>query len=311
MNEQEKTKLNNEEFDNLDIEEIDDTEVNEIEDIEINEDNNLEVDEQEIEKIVKEADELNNSISINEEQVKKPSELIISEKIEDKKKEINTSENKIEEKGKKVSLKELTEKSELKNIIEAILFVSGRPLGSDEISVKIEINKKQVEELIKELAFEYQERNTSIEIVQIGDKFSMQIKPKYNEHIKKFASGGLIPEAIMRTLTIIALKQPLSKSILVKLRGSGAYQHIKFLLDRGLINEYKKGKSSIVETTPEFSDMFGLPRDKQKLKEQLKDILKIEGEIKSGDQEAEEIKLKKEKLKEAIKQKNNEQSGEN
>jgi len=165
--------------------------------------------------------------------------------------------------------------------------------------------------LIKELAFEYQERNTSIEIVQIGDKFSMQIKPKYNEHIKKFASGGLIPEAIMRTLTIIALKQPLSKSILVKLRGSGAYQHIKFLLDRGLINEYKKGKSSIVETTPEFSDMFGLPRDKQKLKEQLKDILKIEGEIKSGDQEAEEIKLKKEKLKEAIKQKNNEQSGEN
>jgi len=103
----------------------------------------------------------------------------------------------------------------------------------------------------------------------------MQIKAELTEKVKRFSSGGLIPEAVMRTLTIIALKQPISKAKLVKMRGSGAYQHVKFLIDRGYLDSYKKGRSSTLETTEQFSDQFGMSRDKKKLKQQLVDQLGI------------------------------------
>ena len=73
----------------------------------------------------------------------------------------------------------------------------------------------------------------------------------------------------MKTLTIIALKQPLVKSTLIKLRGQGAYDHVKFLLDRGYIHEIRKGRSSELSTSDQFADTFGLSRDINMLKKQM------------------------------------------
>ena len=124
-------------------------------------------------------------------------------------------------------------------------------------------------EILKELAMDYLMRSTSLEIVQIQDKFSLQIKPEYTPNVKKFASGGLIPDKHLKTLTIIALKQPLLKSTLVKIRGSGAYDHVKFLLDRGFIEARRKGRSAELTTTEQFADTFGLSRDLPTLKQQM------------------------------------------
>ena len=138
------------------------------------------------------------------------------------------------------------------------------------------MKKAEIEKLIQELAEDYMDRSTAIEIVQIGEGFSMQIKPEYTEKITKFASGGLIPKAVMRTLTIIAVKQPLYKSLLVKMRGSTAYEHCKFLIDRGFVTAYKKGRSSILETTDQFADTFGLSRNVEMLRKQLIEQLDIQ-----------------------------------
>ncbi|MHA1110729.1 MAG: SMC-Scp complex subunit ScpB [Promethearchaeota archaeon] len=176
---------------------------------------------------------------------------------------------------KVISVKELTEKSIKRNTIEAALLAAQRPIGVEEISIKLEIKKAEIEKLIQELAEDYMDRSTAIEIVQIGEGFSMQIKPEYTEKITKFASGGLIPKAVMRTLTIIAVKQPLYKSLLVKMRGSTAYVHCKFLIDRGFVTAYKKGRSSILETTDQFADTFGLSRNVEMLRNQLIEQLDI------------------------------------
>ncbi|MBD3351941.1 MAG: SMC-Scp complex subunit ScpB [Candidatus Lokiarchaeota archaeon] len=201
------------------------------------------------------------------------------------------------EENRGISVKELTEKSKQRNLIEAAMFIAGRPIGIEELSIKLEIGKKEAEELLKDLAFDYMDRITPIEIVQVGEKFSMQIKPEYTDDVKSFTTGGLIPEAVMRTLTIIALKQPIKKSLLVKIRGSGAYQHVKFLEERGFIDSMKSGRTSVLETNDQFSDTFGLSRNKKRLKKQLIGQLGIEGGIKSGEQEIEEQKARKKKLK--------------
>ncbi len=170
----------------------------------------------------------------------------------------------------------MTEKSFKRNTIEAALLAAQRPIGIEEISIKLEMKKAEIEQLIQELAEDYMDRSTAIEIVKIGEGFSMQIKPEYTEKITKFASGGLIPKSVMRTLTIIAVKQPIFKSLLVKMRGSTAYEHCKFLIDRGFVTSYSKGRSSVLETTDQFADTFGLSRNIEMLRKQLIEQLDIQ-----------------------------------
>lgn len=153
-----------------------------------------------------------------------------------------------------------------RNQIEAALYAAGKPLSIEIISTKLELPKKEVEELINELAFDYLDRSTSLVIAQMGDRYQMQIKPEYTEKVSKFAEGGAIAEKYLRTLTIIALKQPILKSMVIKLRGTGAYEHIKYLQDNEFLEAKKKGRSEELTTTEKYAEMFGLPKDREEMK---------------------------------------------
>ncbi len=153
-----------------------------------------------------------------------------------------------------------------KNLIEASLYVSGRPLSFEELNTRLEIPKKEVEKLINELAFDYLERSTALVINRVGEDYQMALKTEFIEKVSKFAKGGAIAERYLRTLTVIALKQPILKSLVIKLRGSGAYEHVKYLLDNGLISAVKKGRSQELTTTDKYAEMFGLPKNKEEMK---------------------------------------------
>lgn len=170
-----------------------------------------------------------------------------------------------------------------KNLIEGALYASGSPLDIEELSTKLEMPKKLTEELVNELAFEYLERNSALIVAQVGEKWQMQLKPEYTEQVSKFAKGGGIAERYLRTLTVIALKQPILKSLLIKLRGSGAYEHVKYLLDSDLISAVKKGRTHELTTTDKYSEMFGLPKAIAELKRVMISQLGVEPEIKRED----------------------------
>ena len=156
-----------------------------------------------------------------------------------------------------------------RNLIEGALYAAGRPLDVEELSTKLEIPKKEVEELVRVVAFDYLEREGALIVAQIGEKYQMQLRPELTETVSKFAKGGAIAERYLRTLTVIALKQPILKSTVVKLRGSGAYEHVKYLLDNDLISAVKKGRSAELTTTDKYADMFGLPKNKEELKRMM------------------------------------------
>ena len=153
-----------------------------------------------------------------------------------------------------------------RNLIEASLYVSGKPLTIEEISTRLELPKKEVEELINDVAFDFLERSTALVVNKVGDSYQMSLKTEYIEKVSKFAKGGAIAERYLRTLTVIALKQPILKSLVIKIRGTGAYEHVKYLLDNGLIGAAKKGRTHELSTTDKYAEMFGLPKDKQQMK---------------------------------------------
>jgi len=179
--------------------------------------------------------------------------------------------DKVVEKDKQLEIRDIQ-----KNLIEGALYAGGRPLDVEELATKLEIPKKLTEVLVNELAMAYLERTTALIIAQVGERYQMQLRPEYTESVAKFAKGGAIAERYLRTLTVIALKQPILKSIVVKIRGSGAYEHIKYLIDNDLINAVKKGRSFDLTTTDKYSEMFGLPKNKMELKKAMIQQLGVE-----------------------------------
>ncbi len=212
-----------------------------------------------------------NLIKENEEESPEEKEEVDNEelsKITEKEPIDNIGEEKSElsEEDEKARV-EIELKDFHRNQIEAALYAAGKPLNVEIISTKLELPKKEVEELIEVLAFDYLERSTALIINQVGDSFQMTLKNEYVEKVSKFAKGGAIAEKYLRTLTIIALKQPILKSLVIKLRGSGAYEHIKYLIDNNLISAVKKGRSHELATTEKYAEMFGLPKDKAAMKQ--------------------------------------------
>ncbi len=225
----------------------------------------------------------------NEGKFEVVSENNITEEVD----EIDTKHSMIEKvdsiiEGESIEVEELDEellKRQLRefhrNLIEASLYAAGRPLTIEELATKLELPKKEVEELTHETAFDYLDRSTALIIAQIGDRYQMQIRPEYTEKVSKFAKGGAIAERYLRTLTVIALKQPILKSTVVKLRGTGAYEHVKYLLDNGFVNAVKKGRSKELTTTDKYADMFGLPKNISQLKKAMVTQLGVEEEGKN------------------------------
>ncbi len=144
--------------------------------------------------------------------------------------------------------------------IEAILFISGDPVSISKLQKKLEIKSREyVESLIEDLSKDYRERGSAIEVVRaVQDLYTMQVKNEYSLLTADFAPKSEIKGAVLKTLAIVAYKQPLKKSDLVKYRGSQCYEHVKILVESGLLDAEPCGRTKILKTTSKFSEIYGL-----------------------------------------------------
>lgn len=95
----------------------------------------------------------------------------------------------------------------------------------------------------------YSSRMSGLEILDLGDRYVMQVKPEYSELMREVAPKELSAPKL-RTLSMIAYHQPpLLQSDLIEMRGSGAYDHIKDLIERGFVESVPCGRSRQLSTT--------------------------------------------------------------
>ena len=145
---------------------------------------------------------------------------------------------------------------DLKSRIEAVLFVTGRALQLKEIAEILGNEEPEIEEAILELIMDYSSRDGALEIDD-ENGYIIQVKEEYIDIVEKLCPVD-ISNAVLKTLTVIALKQPIRQSELKELRGATAYDHVKELLEKGLINRKKdkNGRSYNLKTTPKFEEYF-------------------------------------------------------
>lgn len=159
-------------------------------------------------------------------------------------------------------------------LIEAALYVSGRPLELKTLcSLLGTRSKKKVENLAKILTEEYRSRDTALEILRLEDeRFVLQLKAEYTPEVRRLALKPLLSAGPLKTLSYIAYRQPVSQKLVIDVRGTHAYGHVKQLEEMGLIERERSGRGMILRTSKYFADYFGLSDNLQLLKKQLRSI---------------------------------------
>lgn len=168
----------------------------------------------------------------------------------------------------------------LKSKIEAVLFTTAKALKLKEIAEILGSETDETEEAILELIMDYSSRDTALEIDD-EDGYILQLKTEHMDIVEKLCPVELKP-AVLKTLTVIALKEPIRQSYLKDLRGSNAYEHVQELVEKGLIskNKDKNGRSFNIKTTAKFAEYFKLKGDAKALAK----FLEIEKGVKDSEE---------------------------
>lgn len=158
--------------------------------------------------------------------------------------------------------------AELKAKIEAILFLTDKPIKALAIARIVNEDVQVVRQAVLELIRDYEERNGGLEIAD-ENGYSLQVKDEFTAIIDEFVPIEM-PTALIRTLSAIAIKQPVAQSEIIKIRGAGAYDHIKELLTRDLIHKKEDGRSPLLTTTKQFQEYFRLSKDGKSLRNHMR-----------------------------------------
>jgi segregation and condensation protein B len=159
-------------------------------------------------------------------------------------------------------------------LLEAALYVAGRPLNINELcSVLSTRSKNKTKKYLKLLMHEYSDRNTALEILELKDeRYVLQLKADFTPLVRKFVNRPLLSSGPLKTLSYIAYRQPVSQKRVIEARGQHAYGHVKLLRDMGLVAAEHTGRSMTLRTTDYFADYFGLTHDTATMKRELKRI---------------------------------------
>lgn len=146
---------------------------------------------------------------------------------------------------------------ELVKRVEATLFISGRFLSLKELVSLTDINPILLRKLLDDLIDRY--RDSALEIVNKGDLWKMDVNQDYVGIVNKLATGSSeFTKAEQETLAIIAYKQPMKQSVLIKIRGNKAYDHIKMFVGLGLVIKKRAGHTWDLSLNDSFYDYFNL-----------------------------------------------------
>ncbi len=157
------------------------------------------------------------------------------------------------------------EKEYLVNALEAILFAGGDPVPYERIAQIFDITKVEVGITADALEERLEEKNSSFQLCRLGDALQLCTKKEYAEPVQKFLEikrSAPLSKAALEALSIVAYKQPVTKTYIEQVRGVDCSGIITTLVQRELIEECGRleapGRPILYQTTSSFLRAFGL-----------------------------------------------------
>lgn len=183
--------------------------------------------------------------------------------------------------------------------IEALIFASEKPLSVTDLVelvnnalgfIEERATPQQIEVAINSIQEKYQSEFYSFEVIESGGGFQFLTKKEFHKTIAQLNGDKFLKKlsvASLETLSIIAYKQPVTKSELEIIRGVNCDYAVQKLLEKDLIvitgrNENAPGKPLLYTTSKSFMDYFGinsaddLPKIKEVLNQEIIEATKVE-----------------------------------
>lgn len=159
----------------------------------------------------------------------------------------------------------------LQNHIEALIFCSPAPIKADEITECLtemfgaDIPEADITGAIDRLRLKYDSDEYAFQLNKTAGGYQFLTKPAYQASIGillKQQSKKRLSTSAMETLSIIAYRQPISKTDVENIRGVNCDYAIQKLLDKGLVQILGKastvGRPILYGTSPKFMEYFGI-----------------------------------------------------
>ena len=159
----------------------------------------------------------------------------------------------------------MDERNKTKGILEAILFTMGDSVPLERLADVLDMDKKQVKELLDELKQDYADEGRGITLIELDGSYQMGTKVETYEYITKLVrqkKKHSLTNVMLETLSIIAYKQPVTKQEIEAIRGVKSDFAVNKLVEYGLVQELGRldtiGRPIIFGTTEEFLRSFGV-----------------------------------------------------
>jgi len=146
--------------------------------------------------------------------------------------------------------------------VEALLFVSPRPVRIGAIARFLKAEARAVKEAIDEITTRSADR--AVAPVQVAEGWQLRTKPEHGEMVRQFlqARPARMSRAAMETMAIVAYRQPVTRAEIEDIRGVDTGAVLRGLLERRLVRILGKrdepGRPILYGTAPAFLEVFGL-----------------------------------------------------
>ncbi len=156
------------------------------------------------------------------------------------------------------------DKEKLINVLEAILFASGKEVEIDFLLEKLQISRVAFEKALKSLQDKYS-GDCGINVIKFKNKLQFATNPKYIDDVAEVLNPireKELTKAMLETLSIIAYKQPITRLEIEEIRGVDCTYAVQTLSKMNMIEVVGKkdavGKPLLFGTTDEFLKRFSL-----------------------------------------------------
>ena len=183
------------------------------------------------------------------------------------------------------NIDEILEETELKAVLEGLLFVVGDDgLTIEQIEDILEVSPEEAKSLILDLKKDYENKNRGIRINYLGNSFKLTTKSEHKHYYEKLLLNGesnTLSSSAIETLAIIAYNEPITRLKVDEIRGVQSGPLVRKLAAKGLLEECGRssepGHPIIYKTSNEFLDYFGL--------KSIEDLPKINTPVKEQKEE--------------------------
>src|SRR3954468_21958852 len=155
---------------------------------------------------------------------------------------------------------------QLRQALEALLFVSDEPMSAGSLAQAVEVDRRTVELTLQAMAADYEARSAGLAMRNVAGGWRLSTHPDAAPFVEQFVLSNRharLTKAGLETLSIVAYKQPVTRHQLAAIRGVNSDGVLRALSDRGLVSAVGRdegpGRPVLYGAAPDFLDRVDLP----------------------------------------------------